>query len=79
MYSEEYKVYGDYDYVLKHYILRKNFKYVPLAFSNTEPDGIGQRYVWVKRIEKIKIILRLLGIKTLLKLIISKFKKIFKR
>tara|TARA_B100000609_G_C17198277_1_gene426593 strand:+ start:490 stop:1182 length:693 start_codon:yes stop_codon:yes gene_type:complete len=62
---ENYKVYGDYAYVLEHYSACKIFKYYPVALSDTEPGGVGQTEKWLKRKEKILILFRKLGFRGL--------------
>ena len=74
-YFDKYKIYGDYNFVLDYYKKNNNFRYVPIAISETEPNGVGQSAIWLKRKEKFLIILKQMGTRGLIRSFFYKFYK----
>ena len=68
-YDERYQVYSDYELVNRLRLLSLPFKYVDKDICITEPGGIGQTAVALKRKEKFIIVIRQGGLIRMLKAI----------
>ena len=58
-----YKLYGDYDLIVRLYLSEFKFKYINNTISNIEPNGISQKISFRKRIEKLFIVFKYYGFK----------------
>lgn len=65
-YSDQYKIYGDYELVNRIYLQGFNFKSVNNVISDFEGGGMSSDISWLKRKEKFLIVFRNYGVKGLI-------------